>query len=53
MVQHSANRRRENRLDMEDLQARANPCNPLIITRNETLGLSGSSPLVGSLFRLR
>ncbi len=30
MVQHSANRRRENRLDMEDLQARANPCNTLL-----------------------
>ncbi len=35
-------------LSMGDLQARANPCNTRIITRNEQV--SGSSPLVGSLF---
>jgi len=33
---------------MRDLQAWANPCNASIITRNEQV--SGSSPLVGSLF---
>ena len=32
---------------MRDLQARANPCNTLFITRNEQE--SGLSPLVGSL----
>jgi hypothetical protein len=47
MVQHSASRRRENRLGMGKLQARANPCNAPFITRNEQVG--GSSPLVGSL----
>jgi hypothetical protein len=31
---------------MRDLQARANRCNLLLITRNEQIG--GSSPLVGS-----
>jgi hypothetical protein len=33
---------------MQDLQPRANLCNALFITRNEQV--SGSSPLVGSLF---
>jgi len=46
-VQRTASRRRQYRLGMRDLQARANPCNALFITRNEQV--SGSSPLVGSL----
>jgi hypothetical protein len=36
---------------MRDLQLRANSCNTLTITRNEQV--SGSSPLVGSLFFLQ
>jgi hypothetical protein len=39
---------RGNPLDIGDLQAHANSCNALIITRNEKI--SGSSPLVGYLF---
>jgi hypothetical protein len=45
-VQHRARPRKESGLDMADLQACANPCNNLFITRNEQEG--GSSPLVGS-----
>ena len=44
-VQHMASHRGENRLDMRDLQAPANPCNTLFLTRNEQV--SGSSLLVG------
>jgi hypothetical protein len=38
-------------LEIRDLQASANPCNARPITRNEQV--SGSSPLVGSLFYLQ
>jgi hypothetical protein len=47
-VQRRVSRRSENRLNMRDLQLQANPCNARWITRNEQV--SGSSPLVGSLF---
>jgi hypothetical protein len=45
-VQHRASRKKENPLDKGNLQARAKPCNALVITRNEQE--SGSSLLVGS-----
>jgi hypothetical protein len=35
MVQHEAKQRKENLLDMRDLQARANPSNADWLTRNE------------------
>ena len=47
MVQRAAIQGIENRLDMRNLQACANPCNGLFITRKEQV--SGSSPLVGSV----
>ena len=50
-MQHAASQRKENPLDMRDLQEPANPCNALWLTRNEQV--SGSSPLVGSLIFLQ
>ena len=47
-MQHGASQRKEIRLNMRGLQPRASRCNARPITRNEQV--SGSSPLVGSLF---
>ena len=41
-VQHGARPRRENGLDVRDLQPLANPCNPLFLPYKE--GVAGSNP---------
>ena len=50
-MQRTARQRKETGLDMRDLHSCANPCNALIITRDEQE--SGSSPLVDSLSYLQ
>ena len=47
-MQQGASQRKENPLDMGDLQPPASPCNALIITRNEQA--RGSSRLVALFF---